>query len=149
MSGPRAAVLLLLALSTRPFMPAPAAAQAPPPPPDAALAHARKLLRSTPLIDGHNDLPWEIRRAEGHPMDVAAYDLRTTAPKQTDLPRLKHLDSRLHGASGAAARGPSQRDRRAARPARTGRSVGKASGGGVAGSNQPTATASSPARGSA
>jgi len=89
-SGPRAAVLLLLlALSTRPFMPAPAAAQAPPPPPDAALAHARKLLRSTPLIDGHNDLPWEIRRAEGHPMDVAAYDLRTTAPKQTDLPRLK------------------------------------------------------------
>jgi membrane dipeptidase len=70
-------------------MPAPAAAQAPPPPPDAALAHARKLLRSTPLIDGHNDLPWEIRRAEGHPMDVAAYDLRTTAPKQTDLPRLK------------------------------------------------------------
>jgi len=88
-SGPRAAVLLLLALSTRPFMPAPAAAQAPPPPPDAALAHARKLLRSTPLIDGHNDLPWVIRRAEGHPMDVAAYDLRTTAPKQTDLPRLK------------------------------------------------------------
>ena len=70
-------------------MPAPAAAQAPPPPPDAALAHARKLLRSTPLIDGHNDLPWVIRRAEGHPMDVAAYDLRTTAPKQTDLPRLK------------------------------------------------------------
>jgi membrane dipeptidase len=87
-SGPRAAVLLL-ALSTRPFMPAPAAAQAPPPPPDAALAHARKLLRSTPLIDGHNDLPWVIRRAEGHPMDVAAYDLRTTAPKQTDLPRLE------------------------------------------------------------
>ena len=70
-------------------MPAPAAAQAPPPPPDAALAHAHALLRSTPLIDGHNDLPWEIRRAEGHPMDVAAYDLRATAPKQTDLPRLK------------------------------------------------------------
>jgi membrane dipeptidase len=68
-------------------MPAPAAAQAPPP--DAALAHARALLRSTPLIDGHNDLPWEIRRAEGHPMDVAAYDLRATAPKQTDLARLK------------------------------------------------------------
>ena len=66
-----------------------AAAQAPPPPPDAALAHARALLRSTPLIDGHNDLPWEIRRAEGHPMDVAAYDLRTRSPKQTDLERLK------------------------------------------------------------
>ena len=58
-------------------------------PPDAALAHARALLRSTPLIDGHNDLPWEIRRAEGHPMDVAAYDLRTRSPKHTDLERLK------------------------------------------------------------
>jgi membrane dipeptidase len=66
-------------------MPAPAAAQTP----DAALAHARALLRSTPLIDGHNDLPWEIRRAAGHPRDVAAYDLRTRAPKHTDLERLK------------------------------------------------------------
>jgi membrane dipeptidase len=66
-----------------------AAAQAPPPSPDAALAHARALLRSTPLIDGHNDLPWEIRRAGGHPMDVAAYDLRSRSPKHTDLDRLK------------------------------------------------------------
>ncbi|HET7426470.1 MAG TPA: dipeptidase [Gemmatimonadales bacterium] len=62
----------------------PAAAQAP----DAALAHARALLRATPLIDGHNDLPWEIRRAEGHPRDVAAYDLRRPTPKHTDLARL-------------------------------------------------------------
>ena len=68
-------------------MPAPADAQAPPP--DAALAHARALLRSTPLIDGHNDLPWEIRRAPDHPRDVAAYDLRATAPKHTDLARLR------------------------------------------------------------
>ncbi len=66
-------------------MPASAAAQTP----DAALAHARALLRSTPLIDGHNDLPWEIRRAEGHPRDVAAYDLRAPSPKHTDLARLK------------------------------------------------------------
>ena len=66
-------------------MTAPAAAQAP----DAALAHARALLRSTPLIDGHNDLPWEIRRAPGHPRDVAAYDLRAPSPKHTDLARLE------------------------------------------------------------
>ncbi|MDQ3137507.1 MAG: dipeptidase [Gemmatimonadota bacterium] len=66
-------------------MPAPAAAQDS----DAALAHARALLRSTPLIDGHNDLPWEIRRAEGHPRDVAAYDLRAPAPKHTDFARLR------------------------------------------------------------
>ncbi len=84
MSGPRLGFVLPLFLLSL-TMPAPAAAQTP----DAALAHARALLRSTPLIDGHNDLPWEIRRAEGHPRDVAAYDLRTRAPKHTDLERLK------------------------------------------------------------
>src|SRR6476660_9021047 len=55
---------------------------------DPALEHARKLLRSTPLIDGHNDLPWEIRDSKTAPRDVAAYDIRQTAPKQTDLPRM-------------------------------------------------------------
>ena len=67
------------------LMAAPVTAQAP----DAALRHARELLRSVPLIDGHNDLPWEIRTAKDHPRDVAAYDLRSRAPKQTDLPRMK------------------------------------------------------------
>jgi membrane dipeptidase len=87
-SVPRAGAILFLFLSTQPFaMTVPAAAQAPAP--DAALAHARALLRSTLLIDGHNDLPWEIRRAEGHPLDVAAYDLRARSPKHTDLERLK------------------------------------------------------------
>ena len=56
---------------------------------DPALEHARKLLESTPLIDGHNDLAWEIRESKDAPRDVAAYDIRRTAPKQTDLPRLK------------------------------------------------------------
>jgi membrane dipeptidase len=56
---------------------------------DPALEHARKLLRSTPLIDGHNDLPWEIRTSKTAPRDVAAYDLRTTTPKHTDLARMK------------------------------------------------------------
>ena len=79
-------VVFALSLVTFPIlMAAPATAQAP----DAALRHARELLRSTPLIDGHNDLPWEIRTAKDHPRDVAAYDLRTRAPKQTDLPRMK------------------------------------------------------------
>src|SRR3954471_3872033 len=55
---------------------------------DPALEHARKLLQSTPLIDGHNDLAWEIRDAKGAPRDVAAYNIRNYAPKQTDLPRL-------------------------------------------------------------
>ena len=56
---------------------------------DRALERARKLLRSTPLIDGHNDLPWTIREAAKTPRDVAAYDLRARTPGHTDLARLK------------------------------------------------------------
>jgi membrane dipeptidase len=56
---------------------------------DPALERARKILRSVPLIDGHNDLAWEIRESKSAPMDVAAYDLRTRRPGQTDLERLK------------------------------------------------------------
>ncbi len=55
---------------------------------DRALEHARKLLQSTPLIDGHNDLPWTIRESEKAPRDVAAYDLRTQTTGHTDLSRL-------------------------------------------------------------
>lgn len=78
---PLTSYLLLLTI----FMSSPAAAQSS----DPALEHARKLLQSTPLIDGHNDLPWEIRESKTAPRDVAAYDIRGTAPKQTDLPRMK------------------------------------------------------------
>src|SRR5690242_14367922 len=70
-------------------MPADADGQTTASAPDAALAHARALLRSTPLIDGHNGLAWEIRRAKDHPFDVAAYDLRHPTPKHTDLARLE------------------------------------------------------------
>jgi len=55
---------------------------------DRALERAKKLLRSTPLIDGHNDLPWEIRQQKEAPRDVAAYDLRTRTPGHTDFARL-------------------------------------------------------------
>ncbi len=72
--------LLLLTL----YMPSPAVAQSS----DSALERARKLLQSTPLIDGHNDLAWEIREAKGAPRDVAAYNLRARTPKHTDLARL-------------------------------------------------------------
>ncbi len=56
--------------------------------PDGALAGVRELLRSTPLIDGHNDLPWRIRTQGTPPGDVAAYDLRRRTSGHTDLPRL-------------------------------------------------------------
>ena len=56
---------------------------------DAALERAKRILRAAPLIDGHNDLPWEIRESETAPRDVAAYDLRTTTRGQTDFARMK------------------------------------------------------------
>jgi membrane dipeptidase len=52
------------------------------------LARVRKVLRSVPLIDGHNDLPWRIRAEVTPPRDVAAYDLRQHTSGHTDLARL-------------------------------------------------------------
>jgi membrane dipeptidase len=49
-------------------------------------ALAVKVLRETPLIDGHNDLPWTIREYANR--DVDAYDLRKRTPRMTDLDRL-------------------------------------------------------------
>ena len=57
--------------------------------PDPHLERARRVLRAVPLIDGHNDLPWAIRRDTTAPMDVDAYDLRRPTPGHTDLARLK------------------------------------------------------------
>jgi membrane dipeptidase len=56
---------------------------------DAALTHARKLLQSTILVDGHNDLPWTVRTNKEAPGDVKAYDLRKPTSGQTDFARLK------------------------------------------------------------
>ncbi|MGD2071558.1 MAG: dipeptidase [Gemmatimonadota bacterium] len=50
---------------------------------------AREVLSTTPLIDGHNDLPWEIRVQEEHPGDVVAYDLRGRTAGHTDIERLR------------------------------------------------------------
>jgi membrane dipeptidase len=52
------------------------------------LDRARRILATTPLIDGHNDLPWAIRESRTAPMDVEAYDLRRHTPGHTDLDRL-------------------------------------------------------------
>jgi len=55
---------------------------------DPFLARARAILKVTPLIDGHNDVPWAIRISKEKPMDVEAYDLRKASAGQTDLPRM-------------------------------------------------------------
>ena len=56
---------------------------------DPAVTHARKLLQSAILVDGHNDLPWAIRTSKTSPGDVKAYDLRKPTAGQTDFARLK------------------------------------------------------------
>jgi membrane dipeptidase len=56
---------------------------------DANLARARRILRTTPLVDGHNDLAWRIREDKAAPRDVEAYDLRRAMPGHTDLARMK------------------------------------------------------------
>jgi len=58
---------------------------------DAYLNQAREILREVPLIDGHNDLPWQIRdKFKNHLNQV---DLNNTTklnpPFHTDIPRLK------------------------------------------------------------
>jgi membrane dipeptidase len=56
---------------------------------DPAVAHARTLLRKAILIDGHNDLPWELRESKSASMDVDAFDVSRRAAGDTDIPRLR------------------------------------------------------------
>lgn len=55
---------------------------------DEHLERARRILAQTPLIDGHNDLPWAIREFQTAPRSVAGYDITRRAPGHTDLERL-------------------------------------------------------------
>ncbi len=71
-----------LALAAAPL---PAAAQS-------VEARLDRFLTSRPVIDGHNDLPWEIREKYGASPEAVHLEGDTataTAPLQTDLPRLK------------------------------------------------------------
>lgn len=56
------------------------------------LARVDRILRATPLIDGHNDVPWEIRDSHNNDLDSIPFDASTrtlTPPMHTDLPRLR------------------------------------------------------------
>ena len=53
------------------------------------VAHVRQLLKSTPLVDGHNDLPWALREEKVTPRDVEAYNLRQRTRGMTDIARLR------------------------------------------------------------
>lgn len=51
-----------------------------------------RVLAKTPVIDGHNDLPWEIRNSYDFwrkPLDLEADTSRLEARLQTDLPRMR------------------------------------------------------------
>lgn len=57
-------------------------------------AKVARVLKATPLIDGHNDLPWEIRTKFGSDPAKAHLDKEAAAvgrkpPLQTDIPRLR------------------------------------------------------------
>ncbi|MFN8670377.1 MAG: dipeptidase [Gemmatimonadaceae bacterium] len=53
-------------------------------------AKVRRVLKTTPLIDGHNDLPGYIRsEVASNRRDVDAYDLRKHTSGNTDIPRLR------------------------------------------------------------
>jgi membrane dipeptidase len=60
---------------------APAAAQS-----DSLVTRAKVLMREVPLIDGHNDLPWEMRARW---LSFDSLDITTAADLMTDIARLR------------------------------------------------------------
>ena len=70
----------------------PALAQEMAPPTARELARIDRILHTTPLIDGHNDAPWEIRDNHGNALDNVDFnsDTRLLAPPMhTDWPRMR------------------------------------------------------------
>lgn len=56
------------------------------------LARVHAILRDTPLIDGHNDIPWQYRQRAANNLDgldLAADLTRLDNPTHTDIPRLR------------------------------------------------------------
>ena len=59
-------------------------------PPGAIDQRVERVLRETPIIDGHNDLPWELRQNYGSRVEgLDADTLHGAHPLETDLPRLR------------------------------------------------------------
>ncbi|MFN7983914.1 MAG: dipeptidase [Vicinamibacterales bacterium] len=55
---------------------------------DALLQRAAAIMSRAPLIDGHNDLPWEMRVRVAY--DASKLDIRQSQPAlETDIPRLR------------------------------------------------------------
>ena len=54
---------------------------------DSSLERAKAILDESPVVDGHNDLPWVIR--EKFDGNVEGYDISRVAEYDTDIPRLR------------------------------------------------------------
>jgi membrane dipeptidase len=78
-----ASVSLATVLLLAPVTPAPAQEA------DPHMETALRVLTTTPLIDGHNDLPWQIRHFDDAPMDVGAYGVKEREDGHTDIRRLR------------------------------------------------------------
>lgn len=55
----------------------------------AALDEAHALLREFPVVDGHNDLPWALRKQAGYDLDALDIARDQRERLHTDLPRLR------------------------------------------------------------
>ncbi|MCC3770955.1 dipeptidase [Streptomyces sp. UNOC14_S4] len=53
------------------------------------MARARELLAEHPVVDGHNDLPWRLRRQVRYDLDRRDIATDQSADLHTDLPRLR------------------------------------------------------------
>ena len=80
---PKRALMFTLALSTLLAICIPVNAQ------ETLEQRIERILSVVPLIDGHNDLPGQIRDIQSPDGDVGLYDLRQTTSGDTDLPRLR------------------------------------------------------------
>lgn len=65
---------------------------------DTFLTRAKKLMTETPLIDGHNDLPWQFRKNFNNQLNKV--DLNTLATTHTNIPKIKegHLGAQFWSA---------------------------------------------------
>ena len=90
---PAAGVAILIGLGSAPAAGEEAdQVEAPAPPPAELVERARALLREVPLVDGHNDTPWQFRERTGNhlaELDLATDTTALDPPMHTDLPRLR------------------------------------------------------------
>jgi membrane dipeptidase len=88
--------LIAFKVSAEPAAPVPPKASAKPaawqPPPPELVTRARKILDRVPLVDGHNDVPWQYReRVKNHldKIDLGKDTSKLEPAMHTDIPRLR------------------------------------------------------------